>query len=63
MIDPPKALGPGANCWARQEASKESARMKSVRERYMVKIAKNPKWRETTKPGRGVVIAGAKLSS
>jgi hypothetical protein len=62
MIEPPKAPGPNESCWTRQEASKESAPMKSVRGRYMEEIAKNPRWRDATKPGRGIVIGGAKLS-
>jgi hypothetical protein len=63
MIEPPRAPGPIESCSTCQDASKESARKKSVREWYMEKIAKNPKWRDTTKSGRGFVIGGAKLPS
>jgi hypothetical protein len=63
MIEPPRAPGPNERCSTCQEASEESVRKKTVRERYMEEIAKNPRWRDTTKPGRGVVIGGAKVPS
>jgi hypothetical protein len=60
MIAPPKSPGPNEGCSKRQEATKENAGKKSERERYMEEIAKNPRWRDSTKPGWGFVIGGAK---
>ncbi len=59
MIEPPKASAPNERCWTCEEVSKESTRTNAVRERYMEKIAKNPRWRDSTKPGRGALIGGA----
>jgi hypothetical protein len=42
------------------EAPTESTSNKTLHDRILEEIARNPKWRDTTKPGRAFVIGGVK---
>jgi hypothetical protein len=61
MTEPPNE--PGKEESRSDKAPTKSAPNKTVRELYLEKIARNPKWRDTTEPGRGFVIGGVKPPS
>jgi hypothetical protein len=63
MTEPPNEPGNEGSCSKPDKAPTESAPNKTVREKYLEMIARNPKWRDTTEPGRGFVIGGVKPSS
>jgi len=60
MTEPPNVPVKEGSCSEPDKAPTESAHNKTARERYLEEIARNPKWRDTTKPGRGFVIGGVK---
>jgi hypothetical protein len=60
MTEPPNEPGKEGSRSKPDKAPTESARNKTVREQYMEIIARNPKWRDTTKPGQAFVIGGVK---
>jgi hypothetical protein len=60
MTERPNAPVEEGSCSEPDKAPTESTRNKSMRERLLEEIATNPKWRDTTKPGRAFVIGGIK---
>jgi hypothetical protein len=63
MTEPSNGPDREESCSKPEKASTERAGNKTVREVYLEMIARNPKWRDTTKPGRGFVIGGVKHPS
>ena len=63
MTEPPNVPSEEGSRSKPDEAPTESTHNKTMHERLLEEIATNPKWRDTTKPGRAFVIGGVKPPS